>query len=198
MKLTTYLRDAVVENALVKAGVRKAEAEYNAERVAWAIKVADESIGGAEVVALLEAANKKVAKIIAALPEHLRGDVQLGPITGSIYGVFGGKRIYINSWPGSRPAKNINLPADHPLSVEFFALEDRKTELDKRRDSIRVDVRAAVNSVTTVARLLAIWPEAKELLPTSAAPKPQLPAIKVEHLNAAIGLPTEETQEQHP
>lgn len=191
MKLTTYLRDAVVENALVKAGVRKAEADYKADRVAWATRVADESIGGADAVAQIESANKKVAKIVATLPEHLREDVQLGPKVGNILATFGGRRIIVTEWVGYRPAKNVNLAADHPLSVEFFTLEDRKTELDKRRDSIRVDVRAVVNSVTTVARLLAIWPEAKELLPTSAAPKPQLPAIKVEHLNAAIGLPTD-------
>lgn len=198
MKLTTWMRDAIVEKALVKAGIRKAEAEYSADRMAWAGKVADESIGGIEAVAALEAANKKVAKIVASLPEHLREEVLLGPEAGGVYAVFGGRKTMVNEWGGYRPAKNVNLPAEHPLSVEFFALEDRRTELHKQRDDLRAEVRAAVNSVTTVGKLLAVWPEAKELLPASAASKPQLPAVKVEHLNAAIGLPTEETKEQHP
>lgn len=196
MKLTNYIRDAVVENALRKAGIYEQEAAYRTDRAVWAHAVADESLGGAEAIQLLEAANKKVAKIIAALPEHLREDVRLGPLTGSIVGTFAGCRHHINEWDGSRPAKNVRLDAEHPLSVHFFVLEDRRKALDKKRSDLRTDVRAALNAVTTVARLLKVWPEAKELLPISAAPTTNLPAVKVEHLNAAIGLPTE-TQEQH-
>lgn len=194
MKLTNYIRDAVVENAMRKAGIYDQEAAYKADRAVWAHAVADESLGGAEAIQLLDAANKKVAKIVAALPKHLQEDVRLGPLTGSIVGTFAGCRHYINEWDGSRPARNLMLDAEHPLSVEFFALEARKTDLNKKRADLRTDVRAALNSVTTVARLLKVWPEVKELLPTSAAPTTNLPAVKVEHLNAAIGLPTE-TQE---
>ena len=196
MKLTKHIRDAIVENALRKAGVYDQEAAYKADRVVWANAVADESIGGAEAMQLLDVANKKVAKIVAALPVHLQESVRLGPLTGSIVATFAGCRHYINEWDAQRPAKNVSLAAEHPLSVAFFALENRKKDLDKKRGDLLSEVRAALNSVTTVARLLKVWPEAKELLPTSAAPAPQLPAIRVEHLNAAIGLPTEETQEQ--
>lgn len=191
MKLTNYIRDAVVENAMRKAGIYDQEAACKADRVVWANAVADESLGGAEAIQLLDAANKKVAKIVASLPKHLQEDVRLGPLTSSIVGTFAGCRHYINEWDGSRPAKNVLLDAEHPLSIEFFALEARKTDLSKKRGDLRTDVRAALNSVTTVARLLKVWPEVKELLPTSAAPTTNLPAVKVEHLNAAIGLPTE-------
>ena len=85
------------------------------------------------------------------------------------------------------------LPADHALTIEFEALEALRKQLEDERGTLRQNVRAAVNAVTTVAKLLAVWPEAAELLPTSAAPKPQLPAVNVQVLNAAIGLPTGDT-----
>ena len=84
------------------------------------------------------------------------------------------------------------LAADHPLSVEFSQLEDERETLAKKRDDLRTEVRAAVNSCTTVAKLLRIWPEAKELLPAYATQTTNLPAVQVDKLNAAIGLPTEE------
>jgi hypothetical protein len=87
------------------------------------------------------------------------------------------------------------LSADHPLTVEFEALGTIEADLNDRRNKLKYDVRAMVNSVTTVARLLAVWPEAKELIPTYAVQPKNLPAVNVEQLNSAIGLPTEETPE---
>ena len=57
-KLTVSMRDQIVGNAIDKAGITKALADLYAERRAWAEAVADESIGGAEVVAKLAEANK--------------------------------------------------------------------------------------------------------------------------------------------
>ena len=193
-KLTVAMRDTIVENAVEKAGIKTRLQAHSEAMRAWAEEVADESLGGAEAVAQLEAANKKIAKIIAALPEHLREDMYAGPRTASITAAFGGQRRYINQWEGYRPAKSgLMLAADHPLSIRIEQLDAEERTINEQRQSLRADVRAAVNSVTTVKRLLEVWPEVKELLPTYAAPTKNLPAIKVEALNAAIGLPTEET-----
>lgn len=196
MKLTVAMRDAIVEKAVEKAGLKKEATALAERRRAWAEKVADESIGGAEAVAKLNEANKKIARIVATLPKNLQEDLRAGPCTGGIKAAFGGRQAYINQWDGRRPAKaGLMLPADHPLTIEFEALETLDADLKDRRDKLKYDVRAMVNSVSTVARLLAVWPEAKELIPTYATQPKNLPAVNVDNLNAAIGLPTEETQE---
>ncbi|ELV4980379.1 hypothetical protein SHB81_000001, partial [Escherichia coli] len=54
------------------------------------------------------------------------------------------------------------------------------------------NVWAALNSVTTVKRLIEVWPESKELLPKEAdKASTALPALRVEDLNKMIGLPSE-------
>jgi hypothetical protein len=58
---------------------------------------------------------------------------------------------------------------------------------------IEATVWAALNSVTTLKRLIEVWPESKELIPKdSDNAKAALPALRVEDLNRMIGLPTEE------
>lgn len=193
-KLTIAMRDTIVANAVDKAGINKELAAHQQRRKAWAEKVADESVGGAEVVAKLNEANRKIAKIVASLPNDLRQTLRAGPMAGSIYAAFGGRRCYVNAWDGERPARGgLMLATDHPLSVEFYELEDAARAIEKKRDDLKIEVRAAVDSVTTVGKLLSVWPEAKELLPTYAAQPKNLPAVRVDKLNAAIGLPTEET-----
>lgn len=192
-KITVSMRDAIIDNALAKAGVNKARAEYTAKRKAWANAVADASLGGPDVLVKLEVANQKVARIIKTLPEQVQNNLQVGPMTGGIYASFGGRRTYINEWDGDRPAISHALfAADDPLSVQFEQLENEDNAIRDKRESIRTQVRAALSNVNTIKQLLAAWPEAAELLPTYAAPKPTLPAVCVADLNAAIGLPTGE------
>lgn len=192
-KLTVSMRDQIVANAVDKSGITKAQEELQIERRVWANAVADESIGGAAVVALLGEANKKVARIINTLPEGLREEILVGPRVGSITAAFGGRRMIVREWEGYRPAKaGLMLAADHPLTIHFEQLETRQTELEQRRNSLRQEVRAVVNSCSTINKLLTVWPEAKELLPQQSKPVTSLPAVQVDKLNAAIGLPSEE------
>lgn len=192
-KLTGWMRDAIVDNAVEKAGINKAFQEYRAERSDWACAVADESIGGAEAVAKLETANKKIAAIVRALPEEFRTELRAGPMEGTIYASLGGMRARVNEFRGHRPGKSgLMLSSDHPLTVQFEKLEAREKELQLRKSNLRAEVRAVVDSVTTINKLLSVWPEAKELLPASAKPQTKnLPSVNVESLNAAIGLPTD-------
>ncbi|MBZ7208083.1 hypothetical protein FMK66_11450 [Klebsiella michiganensis] len=66
--------------------------------------------------------------------------------------------------------------------------------LNARKKEIEATVWAALNSVTTLKRLIEVWPESKELIPeNSDNARASLPALKVEDLNRMIGLPTEDT-----
>ena len=192
-KLTASLRDAIIENALDKSGWTKAWAGYEAQRKAWAEAVADESLGGADAVAALAAANEKVARIIAALPEQLRSDLRVGPLAGGITAAFGGRRTSVYQWDGVRPAKGgLNLASNHPLTVEFERLEHLEKELVDGEINLRAEVRAVLDSVTTVSKLLKVWPEAKELLPAGEQKEVKLPSVQLVKLNETIGLPTPE------
>lgn len=82
------------------------------------------------------------------------------------------------------------LLADDPLTAEFHAIHEEQQLLDKQRSALTANVRAAVQSVTTIKKLLEVWPEAAELIPEAVAPAKQLPALQREDLNAMIGLPS--------
>lgn len=85
---------------------------------------------------------------------------------------------------------------DHPYMAARNAVRDAKAILDamrkdlwERERALRAKVKAVVESVTTVARLIEVWPEAQELLPeVHAGPKGSLPATLISDLNAELGL----------
>lgn len=65
-------------------------------------------------------------------------------------------------------------------------------DIEKAQDvvsELKRSLKTVLNSVKTTKQLIAVWPEVVELLPPEEAPK-QLPAIRTESLNKAIGLPS--------
>lgn len=192
-RLTNPLRDRIVEAALTKAGITDAEAALKAKRFAWAEQVRLK-INGAPDDELLKL-EAKAAQALALLPAHLRpiddgillrcdhDFVNLAGLTIHIH--FAERRIV--------PHPQCVIQADDPLVQQFHDLTNAEKDLRDRRATLKAQVRAALNSVTTVKKLLAVWPEAKELLPKNLEEaKVNLPALAVNDLNAMIGLPTEE------
>ncbi|MTC37622.1 hypothetical protein GKR70_03585 [Providencia alcalifaciens] len=84
------------------------------------------------------------------------------------------------------------FPADHELSKRFEKLTQKENKLKEKETEINTTVQVALNSVTTIKRLIEIWPESKELIPTDISKSTStLPALQVEDLNKLIGLPTD-------
>lgn len=82
--------------------------------------------------------------------------------------------------------------ADHALSKRFEKLNKKESKIKKKESEIEANVQAALNSVTTIKRLIEIWPESKELIPADISKASVLlPALQVEDLNKLIGLPTD-------
>lgn len=85
---------------------------------------------------------------------------------------------------------------DHPYMAARNAVRDAKAildamqkELSERERALRSRVKAVVESVTSVGRLVEVWPEVTELLPeVHAGPKGTLPALLISDLNAELGL----------
>lgn len=88
------------------------------------------------------------------------------------------------------------IKPDHPYMAARNAVRDAKaileamkTELTEQERGLRAKVKAVVESVTTVARLVEVWPEVSDLLPeVHAGPRGTLPATLISDLNAEIGL----------
>lgn len=203
IRLTTALRCAIATNAIKKSGVAAAEAENEKAFCDLAEKVRVKVLGG----------KKKAAEADAKLAEAMKIEKELHEIGATsfcisrglrkeIYPSFGGARTRLEYSAGDSvyrltPCREICLlAADDPLTVEFHRLDDEKRALIQQREEVNVNVYAALNSVSTVKRLLEAWPESKELLPANLdAARATPPALKVGDLNKLIGLPTEEKTE---
>lgn len=94
----------------------------------------------------------------------------------------------------SKAIEKAGLPAERDaLKAAKYTLDNVEADINKRESDLAHQVRAVVGSCTTVKKLLEIWPESKELIPTTLEEaRPQLPAIQVAELNKLVGLPSGE------
>lgn len=83
------------------------------------------------------------------------------------------------------------LLADNPLVQKFLDAEKIVEELDSSAKSIKANVKAVVYSVNSTKRLVEVWPEAAELIPSDIeVVRAAVPAIDFNNLNASIGIPS--------
>lgn len=82
---------------------------------------------------------------------------------------------------------------DHELAIRAERLEQRQQQIGDQLAATRTGVKRALESVTTVGKLISEWPEiepfAKRFL---GQPPPQLPAVSSARLNEMLDLPVEE------
>jgi hypothetical protein len=190
--MTNPLKDAIVDNALVKSGYTAARAAYLKRRSAWGEAIRLDSLGIPE--SQLKDFEKKLKKLVDQVPTTLRSGTVGLRYDDSLYLTVAGQKDLVHFKAAVAPYRH-EIAFDHPLAIEREQLINEEARLDKWRDDVRAPVKAAVNSVTTVAALLKAWPEAKELIPKDVPEAAvQLPAVRVADLNKLIGLPTEGEQ----
>ncbi|EJF3831265.1 hypothetical protein M4R73_004640 [Salmonella enterica] len=202
--LNKAVKEIIVDNALAKAGIPQRKKALRAARVDWAERVRLKAIGGPEAEAEVLKTEKKIAALIAKLPEELRTDNMIIRTRADIYLNLAGSRVcaYFNGnykgYESGSPEHickvtpyEYTLLADDPLVTEFYGFDALYREIKSDEADIRQNVTAALDKARTVKRLLEQWPEAKELLPTENATVPLPPAIRREALNEMIGLPSE-------
>lgn len=198
-RLNTHLRGCIITNALAKAGVDAEQAAYDADRRAWTEELRVHLNGAPDEE--LEAAEKKALKAVRMLPKHMIGNEPTLLARNSYLCVnLAGANLLPDLYDAAGKREDRIVPrgrravlADNPLVQRFYDLEARQAAIVDKRTTVRAQVKAAINSVTTVKRLLVLWPEAKELLPANLEEaRVNLPALKTADLNAMLGLPTEE------
>lgn len=79
-------------------------------------------------------------------------------------------------------------PSTHPLSERYEELEARYKALEERIRAGRKAARAAMDQVTTLARLIEVWPEIAPFT-EGFEKRNTLPAISRPDLNGLLGLP---------
>ena len=202
-RLTNAFRGRIAKNALIKSGVI-ADLEalmFKRQEIARDARVF--AIGGKDKAEKLDRLYEKFERIEKEITDFGVSIYNPGGKSESIYLSIGGRRLGWCSYGDDSKGSSIQLitpnrdkcmfAADHEISMRFDEVFAAEAKLEARKKDIESTVWAALNSVTTIKRLIEVWPESKELIPDGIdTAKQTLPALKVEDLNRLIGLPTEQ------
>lgn len=202
VRLTNAIKDSIKNNALAKAGIFKQKEELKKEFNQLALDVRIEALGGEDKVKKMELVLDVAISNLKMLEEEVNSHIGVyNAKSNSLRPAFGGQRIRLRYGKDSKdediylltPDDNKCLfSADHELSKRFEKLNKKESKIKKKESEIEANVQATLNSVTTIKRLIEIWPESKELIPTDISKASiLLPALQVEDLNKLIGLPTD-------
>lgn len=201
-RLTNHIKSEIIKNALVKAGIQEEKSQLRAEKSALANDVRIAALGGTESAKKAEETMAQITTALKTLQSSVSEYIYLcNEKSNDIYPAFAGQRVRLNYGVDNHgkiihrltPEKNKCLfPADHELSKRFARIVDKESSIEKKEAEIKANVKAALDSVTTIKKLISVWPEIKEILPEAEQEQQtSLPAVKVENLNSLIGLPTE-------
>ena len=196
MRLTNSMRSEMAAKAVEKAGFPARQKEHEKKMAEWAEKCRVHALGGAEEAKKLAAFEKRFkksaenyAKEVVGAPFRRDYDMYMNVAGKRFHAQFSGSNLYKSRIYKTCP-QECTLPASHSLAEAFEILEAEREKFENEREALRQRVRAALDSCTTVEKLLKVWPEAKELLPAPLKPTPKLPAVPVNELNVQIGLPS--------
>ncbi|AXH72317.1 MAG: hypothetical protein [Caudoviricetes sp.] len=205
-KMSNATRDAIVENAVEKAGLNNEREQIYRSRAILAEQVRVDALGGIDSVKKLDKLLSDTALNLKDFESTLPKPVGLGVHSSlhyDVYARFAGAdlRLFFNGAESyrddrtdvhkTRPSRTMVYEADHPFVREHERIVAWLADWKGRKDTLEAQVRGTVSKFHSVANLLKAWPEAAELLPPDTIkPKAQLPSVPVANLNALIGLPT--------
>lgn len=207
-RLNNSIRNQIIKNAIEQSGVNTRNADLIERRANLAEAIRIRAIGGEEADADRES---KIAKIKACVEKHSHNSIRVNiheyNINGSIRVNFAGRSIDLDytgkenapyhdvfKYSGNNHYNNrLALTNDDPLLIEYDVIQEVQKQVNTLRETIETETRAIVYSVTTIKKLLEIWPESRELIPNVNKPATGTGlVVNTTNLNAAIGLPKEE------
>lgn len=198
-RLTKDIKETLLKKLLVHAYKDRVQEAVNAN-AHFAVKVYNDAFA------------KDLEKINALpkgwLPTDTDIKVQFGPTVQRLYfrGTLGNysldaplrdcgaKVIYDTSYPFPANKKETVVKqygGVHPLVSEFDSLKAKFSELETEIHRATKTIEAAMNSVTTVKKLIEVWPEVEEFAKPYLEQVPNLPSIPRQELNALLDLPPE-------
>jgi hypothetical protein len=194
-RLTNTIRHKIVANAVEKATtvqneeIKVLENTFSAELIKFAT--------GDKIEELVKL-KKQFTKFISTIPEEflVRKDYDHINTDSVVLLNIAGKTV---NWefedcvifPKNNSCDRYVILADNPLSDMFDNIHNKKQKRKEIKETVRVNVWAVLNSVTTVKKLLEVWPESAELIPSEIEkPAINLPTVQIADLNNMIGVPT--------
>lgn len=206
VRLTNDARDKIIAAAMEKSGFPKRleEARANVEKIKMECLIA--AFGGLKPYRRLVDRFNTIEEKIKALKDEgilVRSSRDYSTWNADKMNLAGMTVSYpkhsVLSMPefeGLRFIRKSNndkptLLADNPLVQKFLDAEKVVEELDSSAKSIKANVKAVVYSVNSTKRLVEVWPEAAELIPSDIeVVRAAVPAIDFNNLNASIGIPS--------
>ena len=205
-RLNTDLRSKIVSNAVAKSEAAKLKEAYSTGLKKWIDDVWLLSVGGKKglaeiekVKALEETIKAKLASGVHSGDSLLRRDydmrLNLGGMNLQLYfvGRLNVSSLSIAEYQSGHyryAPREFTIEGGHALHQRFLEPEEEKAKYEDVDEMVRVNVYSAVNSVSTVEKLVELWPEVVELLPPEAPVQGKNLAVIPAELNTMIGLPT--------
>lgn len=125
-----------------------------------------------------------------------RGDLDGQNMGERRWGGFDLLEVPNRRFPSNKKAAVVKVyPGDHPLVQEYRDLSAQWEGLNEEIGRARRAARNAMDSVSTVKKLIDVWPEVEEFAKhylEDGDRKAVLPAIPREHLNKVLVLPPQE------
>ncbi|WP_445494432.1 Nmad5 family putative nucleotide modification protein [Photorhabdus sp. SF281] len=199
-KLTKDLKKEIVNNALSLAGISESYVQLGQEKYQLAKDVRIAALGGEEKSKHYNLIYDKALEAIKEFQVNIDSDIHIYKATDyGICAAFGGLQSERLPYGKDELGKDIKLitperkhcrfPADNELSVRFTKIEKKVSELNNKKEEIKNNVYAILNSVTTTKRLIEVWQEAKDLIPSEEIRSINTSlSVKVEDLNKMIGI----------
>lgn len=202
IRLTTRMKEEIARNALIKSGVFTELEEVTKLKNQLALDARVIAFGGKKKTEEVDQLSSKLVAISEELGKMGCSFYSYDVRSTSIYLTVSGRRVGWLSYGKDGNGEDILLPtpnedkcmfsAEHEITKRFDEICALQQKLEAKKKDIESNVWAALNSVTTVKRLIEVWPESKELLQKEAdKASAALPALRVEDLNKMIGLPSE-------
>lgn len=212
MRLNKELRTKIVENAYKASPIPEAKKALTARSMALAEKIRlasfKDSVDLSDNFLALEAEFRALVKR-RGIPEIYKPSYIIFDRNHGTYANLGennvfirlngrieeNRRVLVDS--GDCPAKfigkdgNLDYEADHEFTQEYRSIINDAKDLKTQAEVLLNTVQAAVDSFTTVEKLVEHWPECAPLIPkeVSAASQPMPIALQTDTLNKLIGLP---------
>lgn len=175
IRLTTRMKEKIARNALIKSGVFTELEEVTKLKNKLALDARVVAFGGKKKTEEVDQLSSKLVAISEELEKLGCSFYSCDARSTSIYLTVSGRRVGWYSYGKDGNGEDILLPtptkdkcmfsAEHEITKRFDEICALQQKLEAKKKDIESNVWAALNSVTTVKRLIEVWPESKELLP---------------------------------
>lgn len=203
-RLTTHIRDSLM-NSLLKRAFKKKGEDLIKRCADYAQRLYRDAMGSnlAQIAALPEGWFQTDDDIKVQLGAEIKQIRFTGTLANwSLPDIFRNAAIteltdqkwqrFPSKWEDSVVKQ---YPGDHALVEEFQRLDGEWNELNNEMERAKKVAMAAMNSVSTVKKLIDVWPEVEEFAKhylEDGERKAILPAIPRDQLNTLLNLPPEE------